>query len=61
MTAKNKAKAKAEQVKGRLKETTGRASGHRRVEAEGRLEKAKGELREAMEKVRHAGKEKGRK
>ncbi|GHC67781.1 CsbD family protein [Streptomyces cinnamoneus] len=58
MSAKNKAKAKAEQAKGRLKETTGKATGDRSMEAEGRAEKAKGDVREAADKGRDALKRK---
>ncbi|MEV4437155.1 CsbD family protein [Streptomyces sp. NPDC049585] len=59
MTAKDKAKAKAERAKGRLKQSTGKATGDRRMEAEGRVEKAKGELHDAVEKARHAVRRKG--
>ncbi|MFI9201099.1 CsbD family protein [Streptomyces sp. NPDC053048] len=52
MGAKDKAKAKAEQAKGRLKETTGKVTGDRRMEAEGRVEKTKGHLHDAVEKAR---------
>ncbi|MEU4211741.1 CsbD family protein [Streptomyces sp. NPDC026206] len=50
MSAKDKAKAKAEQAKGRLKETTGKATGDRQMESEGRAAKAKGDVREAVQK-----------
>lgn len=50
MSARNKAKAKAEQAKGQIEETTGRATGDRSLEAEGRATKAKGDVREAVEK-----------
>ncbi|KNB50490.1 CsbD family protein [Streptomyces caatingaensis] len=56
MSAKNRAKAKAEQVKGRVKEAAGSAVGDRRMQAEGRAEKIKGDLHEAMEKVKRTRK-----
>ncbi|MBH1932983.1 CsbD family protein [Streptomyces sp. AV19] len=52
MSAKNRAKAKAQQVKGQVKETTGKAVGDRRMQAEGRADKVKGEIHEAVEKVK---------
>ncbi|MEU7137094.1 CsbD family protein [Streptomyces sp. NPDC046261] len=58
MSAKDKAKAKAERAKGQIKETTGKAAGDRRMEAEGRAAKAKGEVREAVEKGKDALKRK---
>lgn len=56
MSAKNRAKAKAEQVKGQVKETTGSAVGDRRMQAEGRAEKVKGDIHEAVEKVKRSRK-----
>ncbi|GHG50997.1 CsbD family protein [Streptomyces griseocarneus] len=58
MSAKDRAKAKAEQAKGRLKETTGRATGDKRMETEGRVEKTKGHLHDAVENVRQTAKKK---
>ncbi|MFI9237574.1 CsbD family protein [Streptomyces cinnamoneus] len=58
MSAKNKAKAKAEQAKGQIKETTGKATGDRSLEVEGRADKAKGDVREAAEKGKDALKRK---
>ncbi|MEU8580343.1 CsbD family protein [Streptomyces abikoensis] len=52
MSAKDRVKAKAEQTKGLIKETTGRMTGDRRMEAQGRYERAKGDLRDVMEKTR---------
>jgi uncharacterized protein YjbJ (UPF0337 family) len=52
MAGEQKAKAKAEQAKGKIKETTGRAVGNERMTAEGRVEKAKGDARQAKEKTK---------
>ncbi|MFB8079497.1 CsbD family protein [Streptomyces sp. NPDC056013] len=52
MSDKEKGRAKAEQVKGRLKEMVGRALGNERMTAEGRAEKAKGNARQAKEKIK---------
>ncbi|WP_078972015.1 CsbD family protein [Streptomyces sp. WM6368] len=52
MSDKQKSKAKAEQAKGKVKETLGRAVGNESMTAEGRAEKAKGDARQAKEKVK---------
>ncbi|MET9678443.1 CsbD family protein [Streptomyces sp. NPDC006482] len=52
MSSKEKGQAKAEQAKGKLKETAGRAVGNERMTAEGRAEKAKGNARQAKEKIK---------
>ncbi|MFD6973719.1 CsbD family protein [Streptomyces sp. NBC_01310] len=52
MSDKEKSRAKAEQAKGKLKETVGRAVGNERLTAEGRAEKAKGDARQAKEKIK---------
>ncbi|WP_327130065.1 CsbD family protein [Streptomyces sp. NBC_01343] len=52
MSGEQKAQAKIEQAKGKLKETTGRLTGNERLTAEGRTEQAKGDAREAKEKVK---------
>ncbi|GEK01802.1 CsbD family protein [Streptomyces sp. NPDC003388] len=54
MAGNQKAKAKAEQAKGKAKETVGRAVGNERMEAEGRMEGARGDAREAKEKGKDA-------
>ncbi|MEU8550096.1 CsbD family protein [Streptomyces roseoverticillatus] len=48
----SKGKAKAKQIKGKLKETTGDAVGNKRMEAEGRAEKVSGKAQEAVEKAK---------
>ncbi|MEV5282877.1 CsbD family protein [Streptomyces sp. NPDC051994] len=52
MAGDEKMKAKAEQAKGKVKETAGRAVGNERLEAEGRVEQAKGDARQAKEKIK---------
>ncbi|WP_030665928.1 CsbD family protein [Streptomyces rimosus] len=54
MTADKKASSKAERAKGAVKETVGRAVGNERMTAEGRTERAKGDIREAGEKAKDA-------
>ena len=56
MSTADKANNKAEQVKGKVKETTGRAVGNERLEAEGVADQTKGNLKQAGEKVKDAGK-----
>ncbi|MFJ3727915.1 CsbD family protein [Streptomyces sp. NPDC090045] len=52
MSRDEKGRAKAEQVKGKLKEAAGRLVGNERLTAEGRTEQAKGHAREAKEKIK---------
>ncbi|GGW15906.1 UPF0337 protein [Streptomyces capoamus] len=52
MAGSKKAKGKAEQAKGRLKEAAGRAVGNERLEAEGRMEGARGDAEQAKEKAK---------
>ncbi|PZH20044.1 CsbD family protein [Streptomyces sp. NTH33] len=54
MTAGEKAKAKAEQAKGKIKEALGSALGNDRMTAEGQVEKSAGDAREAKEKAKDA-------
>ncbi|MFF4172854.1 CsbD family protein [Streptomyces sp. NPDC001744] len=54
MSGDEKMRAKGEQVKGAIKETTGRAIGNERMAGEGRAERAKGDAREAKEKTKDA-------
>jgi len=56
MSTADKANNKAEQFKGKVKETTGRAVGNERLEAEGAADQTKGNLKQAGEKVKDAGK-----
>lgn len=57
MSADDKAQAKVEQVKGKVKETAGHAVGNGRLEAEGRAEQAKGDARTAAEKAKDAARD----
>ncbi|MFE9929776.1 CsbD family protein [Streptomyces sp. NPDC005533] len=52
MSSNEKGRAKAEQAKGKLKETAGRALDDERLTAEGRAEAAKGDARQAKEKMK---------
>ncbi|MEU2271698.1 CsbD family protein [Streptomyces olindensis] len=52
MAGEQKGKAKAEQAKGKVKETVGRVVGNERLEAEGRAEQSKGDARQAKEKTK---------
>ncbi|QOV42436.1 CsbD family protein [Streptomyces chromofuscus] len=54
MTGNQKAKAKAEQLKGMAKEVLGRTSGNRRMRTEGRSKSAQGDARQAWEKAKDA-------
>ncbi|MEU2234896.1 CsbD family protein [Streptomyces vietnamensis] len=47
-------KSGMEKGKGKAKEAVGKATGDRRMEAEGKTDQAKGKTREAMEKVHEA-------
>ncbi|WP_306327579.1 CsbD family protein [Streptomyces venezuelae] len=52
MSGEQKAEAKVEQGKGKLKEAAGRLTGNERLEAEGRAEQAQGDARQAKEKIK---------
>ncbi|GGS94782.1 UPF0337 protein [Streptomyces violaceus] len=52
VAGEQKSKAKAEQAKGKAKETIGRAVGNERLTAEGRAEQSKGDARQAKEKTK---------
>ncbi|MCY0944343.1 MULTISPECIES: CsbD family protein [Streptomyces] len=52
MSENEKSQAKTEQAKGKLKETAGRAVGNEQLTAEGRAEQAKGDARQAKEKMK---------
>ncbi len=54
MSAKDKAKNKAQEMKGKAKEKTGKATGDRDLEAEGQADQVKGNLKNAGEKVKDA-------
>lgn len=52
MSAKDKAKDKAEVAKGKLKEGIGEATDNEQWQAEGKGDQAKGNLKQAGEKVK---------
>jgi uncharacterized protein YjbJ (UPF0337 family) len=54
MSAKDKAKNKAQEMKGQAKEKTGKATGDKDLEAEGQADQVKGNLKNAGEKVKDA-------
>lgn len=54
MSAEKKTEAKGDQIKGKVKETVGRALGNEKLEAEGRAEQSKGDARQAAEKAKDA-------
>lgn len=54
MSTKNKAKDKVEAARGKIKKGTGRATGDPVLEAQGTTEQAKGNLKQAGEKVKDA-------
>jgi len=54
MSSVDKAKNKAQEVKGRVKEAAGKASDDRSLEAKGKADKAAGNLKQAGEKVKDA-------
>jgi len=56
MSDEDKAKNKGEQIKGKVKETTGKAVGNERLEAEGAADQTKADVKQAGEKVKDAGK-----
>ncbi|MEV7728948.1 CsbD family protein [Streptomyces sp. NPDC087917] len=52
MSGEEKTQAKGEQAKGKVKEAAGSVVGNERLTAEGRAEQAKGDARQAKEKVK---------
>ncbi|MEV4262669.1 CsbD family protein [Kribbella sp. NPDC049584] len=54
MSAGDKVKNAAEAAKGKVKETTGDATDNRDLQAEGRAEKTKADLKQAGEKAKDA-------
>ncbi|MGW6612227.1 CsbD family protein [Streptomyces erythrochromogenes] len=52
MSGTEKSKAHAEQAKGKVKETVGRAVGNERMTAEGEADQAKGNARHAKEDIK---------
>jgi uncharacterized protein YjbJ (UPF0337 family) len=58
MSAQDKAKNTAETAKGKVKKGLGRLTGNRSLEAKGHGDQAKGDLKQAGEKVKDAVKRK---
>jgi uncharacterized protein YjbJ (UPF0337 family) len=58
MGAAKKAKDKAQAAKGRVKKAAGKATGDPVLEAKGKAEQVKGDLKQAGEKVKDAAKKK---
>jgi uncharacterized protein YjbJ (UPF0337 family) len=56
MSTSDKAGNKAQEVKGKVKEAAGQAVGNERLEAEGVADQAAGDVKQAGEKVKDAGK-----
>jgi len=54
MSAENKAANKVTEAKGKIKKQAGRTTDDDRLEAEGRAEETKGDLKQAGEKVKDA-------
>ena len=52
--ARNKTRNKAQELKGQSKEATGRATGNPRLEAKGRADQTRANLKQAIEKVKDA-------
>jgi uncharacterized protein YjbJ (UPF0337 family) len=57
MSAVDKAKNKAQEAKGRVKDAAGKATNDRSLQAEGKGDKVAGNLKQAGEKVKDAIKE----
>jgi uncharacterized protein YjbJ (UPF0337 family) len=54
VATEDKAANKAQEVKGKIKEEAGQATGDRNLEAEGKADKIAGDLKQAGEKVKDA-------
>lgn len=52
MGTDDKFDAKADELKGKVKEAAGRATGNESLEAEGHADQAKGNLKQAGEKIK---------
>jgi uncharacterized protein YjbJ (UPF0337 family) len=52
--ARNKTRNKSQELKGQMKEAAGRVTGNPRLEAEGRSDQTKANLKQAVEKVKDA-------
>ncbi|HZE33318.1 MAG TPA: CsbD family protein [Actinoallomurus sp.] len=52
MGSTDKARNKGEEIKGKIKETTGKAVGNDEMEAEGETDQKKGNMKQAGEKIK---------
>ncbi len=57
MGADDKTKNTGEKVKGKVKETAGKVTGNERLEAEGKVDQGKANVKQAGEKVKDAVKD----
>ncbi len=57
MSAENKAENTGDKLKGKAKEAAGKTVGNERLEAEGKADQAKGDVRQAGEKIKDAVKD----
>jgi len=55
MSASGKASNKVEDLKGRVKETTGRATGNKDLESEGKVDQVKAAAKDVGETVKEVG------
>jgi len=55
----NKLKDKAQELRGRVKRNTGKVTGDRRLQAEGRVDEVMGNLKQAGEKAKDAFRRRG--
>ena len=56
MAAEDKAKNKAEELKGKAKEAVGKGTGNEQWEAEGKADQGKSNVKQAGEKIKDAAK-----
>ena len=52
--ARNKTRNKAQALKGQIKEAAGRATGNRKLKAQGRADQTRANLKQAVEKAKDA-------
>jgi uncharacterized protein YjbJ (UPF0337 family) len=57
MSLQDKIKNKAEVLTGKIKEAVGKTTDDDQLEVEGKVDQGKGNLKQAGEKVKHAGKD----
>ena len=52
--ARNKTRNKTQELKGQIKEAAGRATGNRKLKAQGRADQTRANLKQAVEKAKDA-------